>query len=63
MGKVEEKTFQREAVMLGKRTNQELVYWEWWSRKTEKKKKNEYRPINLRVLDDVLLIPNGLNTR
>lgn len=47
--------------MLGKRTNQELLYWEWWGRKTKKKK--EYTPTNLRVLDDVLLIPNRLNTR
>lgn len=31
--------------------------------KNRKKKKKEYRPINLRVLDDVLLIPNRLNTR
>ena len=31
--------------------------------KQKRKKKKEYRPINLRVLDDVLLIPNGLNTR
>lgn len=27
------------------------------------KKKKEYTPTNLRVLDDVLLIPNRLNTR
>lgn len=29
----------------------------------QKKKKKEYTPTNLRVLDDVLLIPNRLNTR
>lgn len=31
--------------------------------KNRKRKKKEYRPINLKVLDDVLLIPNRLNTR